>query len=41
MAGTRPPHVPDTPVPVFTGEELLRLGRACAGRAFAERRDAM
>jgi site-specific recombinase XerD len=40
MAGMRPPHVPDNPVPVFTGEELVRLERACAGRAFAQRRDA-
>ena len=40
MAGLRPPHVPDKPVPVFTGEELRRLERACAGRGFQERRDA-
>jgi integrase/recombinase XerD len=40
MAGTRPPHVPDKPVPVFTGDDLARLERACAGRAFAQRRDA-
>jgi integrase/recombinase XerD len=33
MAGLRPPHVPDKPVPVFTGAELKRLERACAGRA--------
>jgi integrase len=32
MAGMWPPHVPDKPVPVFTGEELPRLERACAGR---------
>jgi integrase/recombinase XerD len=40
MAGLKPPAVPDRPVPVFTGEELLRLERACAGRSFARRRDA-
>jgi site-specific recombinase XerD len=40
MAGMRPPPVPDKPVPVFTGEELPRLERACAGRAFQPRRDA-
>jgi site-specific recombinase XerD len=40
MAGLRPPHVPDKPVPVFTGEELLRLERACTGRSFQQRRDA-
>jgi site-specific recombinase XerD len=40
MAGMRPPHVPDKPVPIFAGEELPRLERACAGRAFQQRRDA-
>jgi site-specific recombinase XerD len=40
MAGVKPPHVPDKPVPVFTGAELKRLERACAGRGFQERRDA-
>jgi site-specific recombinase XerD len=40
MAGMKPPSVPDKPVPVFTGEELPRLARACAGRSFQERRDA-
>jgi integrase/recombinase XerD len=40
MAGTRPPHVPGKPVPVFTGDELALLERACAGRSFAQRRDA-
>jgi len=40
MAGLRPPHVPDKPVPVFTGEDLSRLERACAGRSFQPRRDA-
>jgi hypothetical protein len=34
MAGLRPPRVPDKPVPVFAGDELPRLGRACAGRGF-------
>jgi site-specific recombinase XerD len=40
MAGLKPPHVPDKPVPVFTGEDLARLERACAGRSFQQRRDA-
>ncbi len=40
VAGLRPPHVPGKPVPVFTGKELLRLERACAGRSFQHRRDA-
>jgi site-specific recombinase XerD len=39
MAGMRPPHVPDKPVPVFTGDELSRLERAYAGRGFQARRD--
>jgi integrase/recombinase XerD len=38
-AGMKPPRVPDRPVPVFTGEELVRLERVCAGRGFQERRD--
>ena len=38
-AGMKPPRVPDRPVPVFTGEELARLDRVCAGRGFQERRD--
>ena len=40
MAGLRPPRAPDKPVPVFAAEDLHKLERACAGRAFAERRDA-
>jgi integrase len=40
MAGLKPPRVPDKPVPVFAAGDLQRLERACAGRAFAERRDA-
>jgi site-specific recombinase XerD len=40
MAGLRPPRVPDKPVPVFTGDELSRLERACAGRGYGERCDA-
>jgi integrase/recombinase XerD len=40
MAGLRPPHVPDKPVPVFAAEDLDGLERACAGRLFAQRRDA-
>jgi integrase len=40
MAGLRPPRVTAGLVPVFTGTELVLLERACAGRRFAERRDA-
>jgi len=40
MAGLRPPKVTPGLVPVFTAAELSRLERACAGRGFAERRDA-
>src|ERR1039457_5774487 len=40
MDGMRPPRVPGKPVPVFTGEDLSRLERACAGRSFQQRRDA-
>jgi integrase len=40
MAGLRPPKVTGKLVPVFTGEELARIEQACAGRAFAQRRDA-
>ena len=40
MAGLQPPHVTAGLVPVFTGTELARLQAACAGRGFAERRDA-
>jgi site-specific recombinase XerD len=40
MTGLRPPKVTEKLVPVFTGEELARIGQACAGRSFAQRRDA-
>ena len=40
MAGLQPPHVTGNLVPVFTEAELSRLEHACAGRAFAQRRDA-
>jgi site-specific recombinase XerD len=40
MAGLRPSHVTAGLVPVFTGAELARLEHACAGRGFAQRRDA-
>jgi site-specific recombinase XerD len=40
MAGLRPPHVPEQPVPVFSIDELASLERACAGRSFQQRRDA-
>ena len=40
VAGLRPPHVADKPVPVFADGDLPRLERACAGRSFQQRRDA-
>ena len=40
MVGLKPPHVPEKPVPVFTAGDLPQLERACAGRGFAQRRDA-
>ena len=40
MAGPQPPHVAGKLVPVFTSAELSRLEQACAGRAFAQPRDA-
>jgi site-specific recombinase XerD len=40
MAGLRPPHVPDKPVPVFADGDLRRLEHTCAGRSFQQRRDA-
>ena len=40
MTGLQPPRVTGKLVPVFTGDELSRLERACAGRTFAQRRDA-
>jgi site-specific recombinase XerD len=39
MAGLQPPRVSAKVVPVFTPGELTRLGHACAGRSFAQRRD--
>jgi Phage integrase, N-terminal SAM-like domain len=41
VGGLRPPHVPEAPVPVFAAGELSRLERACAGRSFQQRRDAV
>jgi len=40
MAGLRPPKVTGKLVPVFTAVELTALERACAGRGFAQSRDA-
>lgn len=40
MGGLRPPDVTSKLVPVFTGTGLTLLKHACAGRGFAERRDA-
>jgi len=40
MARLHPPKVTDRLVPVFTSGELSALEKACAGRGFAQRRDA-
>ena len=40
MAGLKPPHVPDKPVPIFHDQDLASIERTCAGRTFARRRDA-
>ena len=40
MAGLKPPHVPEKPVPIFRDQDLPRLERTCAGRTFAQRPDA-
>jgi integrase/recombinase XerD len=39
MIRLRPPRVTEKLVPIFSSRELSRLERACAGRAFAQRRD--
>jgi hypothetical protein len=38
--GLKPPHVPEKPVPIFGDHDLASIERACAGRTFAQRRDA-
>ncbi len=40
MEGLQPPRVTEKLVPVFTTGELTKLEQACAGRSFAQRRDA-
>ena len=40
MAGLRPPKVTEKLVPVFSSGELSKFEQACAGRGFAQRRDA-
>lgn len=39
MARTRPPRVPDEPVPLLADDVVRALLRACDGRTFADRRD--
>lgn len=39
MARTRPPRVPEEPVPILTDEAVRALLRACEGRLFVDRRD--
>jgi site-specific recombinase XerD len=40
MATLRAPKVSDKPVPFFSSVELSKLGRACRGNSFEDRRDA-
>src|ERR1035438_834649 len=40
MARLRAPAVREKPVPFFTSVELSKLGKACRGSTFAQRRDA-
>lgn len=40
MARLKPPRVPDQPVPVLSTDQLGQLLATCAGKGFAERRDA-
>jgi site-specific recombinase XerD len=40
MARTRPPRVPEEPVPLVTDDAVRALLRACEGRSFIDRRDA-
>lgn len=39
MANMKPPHVPETPPPVITEDEMKRLLATCRGTDFADRRD--
>ena len=39
MARTRPPKIPDKPVPVLPGEDVRRLLADCSGKDFRDRRD--
>jgi site-specific recombinase XerD len=39
MANTRPPKVPEVPVPILSESDLRELIKACAGTTFEERRD--
>lgn len=39
MMKMRPPHVPETPVPVIPDEDLAALLNACGGTGFEQRRD--
>jgi integrase len=39
MARTKPPHVPEQPVPVLTDDQVNALLASCAGPGFANRRD--
>jgi site-specific recombinase XerD len=39
MANMKPPHVPETPVPVLSEDELRALLKTCTGKTFEDRRD--
>jgi site-specific recombinase XerD len=39
MVNMKPPHIPETPVPVVDEDALRKLLKACGGKTFTERRD--
>jgi integrase len=39
MAKTRPPKIPNKPVPVLPDEDVRRLPADCSGKHFRDRRD--
>lgn len=39
MENISPPHVPETPVPLLSDDDLTALFKACAGSTFVDRRD--
>jgi integrase/recombinase XerC len=39
MGSVKPPHVPETPVPVLTDDQLRAILKDCGGKEFMDRRD--